>query len=234
MAKRIPKKKRDNKNIRNKKRRKLMLLIGTTAALMISVSVFGCNRIGLFLHSAKGYQEDMIDVIDVIDVSDEIDGEQVPLFLQSDERWGDNHYGDGHISKTGCGPTCLSMVYCYLTGDASMHPGRMAAWAEREGFYAYGTGTRWSLMDDGAEELGLQAYTDELSEENILDDLSSGHVIICSVAPGDFTTEGHFIVLAGLNDDGTVKVNDPNSKKRSEKEWDVERILPQIKQFWVY
>ncbi len=169
-----------------------------------------------------------------IDISDEIDGKHVPLFLQSDERWGNECYGDGEISVTGCGPTCLSMVYCYLTGDSSMNPAEMAAWAERKGFYVDGVGTSWSLMDLGAQKLGLDPYSMPLTENNLLEALSSKHVIICSVAPGDFTTEGHFIVLAGMNKDGTIKVNDPNSKKRSGKEWDAERIIPQIKQYWIY
>lgn len=215
-----------------KKCKRLLLLTGLAIALVISVLACGCGRIGRLLHSPFRFTSGSRE--DTIDVSGEVTGEQVPLFLQYDERWAKEQYGDDSMSKTGCGPTCLSMVYCYLTGDASMHPGKMAEWAEQEGFYAYGTGTRWSLMDDGAEELGLEAHTEDLSEQTIVDELSSGHVIICSVAPGDFTTEGHFIVLAGLNNDGTVKVNDPNSKKRSGKEWEVERILPQIKQFWVY
>lgn len=60
------------------------------------------------------------------------------------------------------------------------------------------------------------------------------YVIICTVGPGDFTTEDHFIVLAGTNDNGTIKVNDPNGLERSRKEWDVERIILQMKQFWKY
>lgn len=167
-------------------------------------------------------------------LSDELDGQHVPLFLQYDDRWGNNRYGDDIISVNGCGPTCLSMVYCYLAGDASMDPGKMAAWAEKEGFYVSGVGTSWDLMDLGAKELGIEPYTTSLTSDNIIEALTMGHVIICTVGPGDFTTEGHFIVLAGMNDNGTIKVNDPNSRKRSEKEWAVERIIPQIKQFWIF
>ncbi len=171
---------------------------------------------------------------DDIDLTSEIDGEHVPLFLQSDIQWGNDYYGDDVLSVTGCGPTCLSMVYCYITGDMTMHPGKMAAWAAKEGFYAEGIGTSWDLMDLGAKKLGLDPYTMPLSEDNIVEALSSGHVIICSVGPGDFTTEGHFIVLAGINENGSIRVNDPNSKQRSKKEWEIDRIVTQIKQFWIY
>ena len=52
--------------------------------------------------------------------------------------------------------------------------------------------------------------------------------------PGDFTSSGHFIVLAGLADDGSVIVHDPNSIKRSEKTWDAQQIADQTAQMWVY
>lgn len=49
---------------------------------------------------------------------------------------------------------------------------------------------------------------------------------------GNFTTEGHFIVLTGTSD-GKIKVNDPNSRARS-KLWDYETIEGQIKNLWAF
>ena len=37
-----------------------------------------------------------------------------------------------------------------------------------------------------------------------------------------------------MNTDGSIRVNDPNSRINSEKAWDIERILPQIKGMWAY
>lgn len=51
--------------------------------------------------------------------------------------------------------------------------------------------------------------------------------------PGDFTTTGHFIVLTGA-EDGRIRVNDPNSRKRSEKLWDYDRLEYQINNLWVF
>ena len=51
------------------------------------------------------------------------------------------------------------------------------------------------------------------------------------MGPGDFTSKGHFILLAGM-DDGLIKVNDPNSIKSSEKLWDFEDIQSQIRSAW--
>lgn len=213
-----------NRKKHRKKKSPVLLILAFLAVIMI---ITVCVWILKECDQSTSGQRDM-------DFSDELDGQHVPLFLQHDERWGNNRYGDDIISVNGCGPTCLSMVYCYLSGDASMDPGRMAAWAEKEGFYVSGVGTSWDLMDLGAKELGIEPYTTSLTSDNIIEALTMGHVIICTVGPGDFTTEGHFIVLAEINDNGTIKVNDPNSLERSRKEWNLERIIPQIKQFWIY
>lgn len=49
---------------------------------------------------------------------------------------------------------------------------------------------------------------------------------------GDFTKTGHFIVLAGLKEDGIV-VRDPNSKERSNKIWTYDELEGQIQNLWV-
>ena len=61
-----------------------------------------------------------------------------------------------------------------------------------------------------------------------------GQPIVCSVGPGDFTKEGHFIVLSGLDDAGRVLVHDPNSPERSAVSWDVQTVLGQCLNLWAY
>ncbi len=51
------------------------------------------------------------------------------------------------------------------------------------------------------------------------------------MAPGDFTTKGHFILLRGYDENGFF-VNDPNRKSNSEKQWDFETLSSQIKNLW--
>ena len=79
----------------------------------------------------------------------------------------------------------------------------------------------------------MQSYEVSLSKSILFSILENGQPIICSVRPGDFTTTGHFIVLTGIQD-GKIKVNDPNSKKRSNKLWEYERLQGQIKNLWTY
>ncbi len=164
----------------------------------------------------------------------EADGDRsIPLLMQWDPRWGYARYGDGCIGLDGCGPTCLSMVAAGLKGDASCHPKYVADFAMQNGYISDHASTSWSLMTSGAESLGLTAWEVPLSEERMAEALTNGNPIICTVRPGDFTTTGHFIVLYGY-EDGRFYVNDPNSRKRSERTWSYEQLSPQIKAMWAY
>lgn len=171
---------------------------------------------------------------DDIDISEDVVDGEIPLFLQWDERWGYESYGDDFLAVTGCGPTCLSMVYCGLTGDVHMNPYQMAKQAEAEGFYVDGSGSAWSMMEILPQEMGLEVRSVVFDEEHIQEELNNGHPVICIMGPGDFTTTGHFIVLSGITGEEKIIVNDPNSKINSEKEWNLEDLMPQIRNLWSY
>lgn len=180
-----------------------------------------------------GYMENKDKDAD-IDVSKEVSGGEIPLFLQWDERWGYKMYGSDFMAVTGCGPVCLSMVRCGLSGDAYWNPLEVARIAEKQGYYVDGEGSSWDLMVSGAEQIGLMAYGISFDESSILSELQAGTPIICVVGPGDFTTTGHFIVLAGVDEDGNVTVRDPNSRINSEKTWKIEELMSQIQNLWGY
>ncbi|MDY2790234.1 MAG: papain-like cysteine protease family protein [Lachnospiraceae bacterium] len=167
-------------------------------------------------------------------ISGEVKRGKIPLFLQWDERWGYEQYGSDYLAVTGCGPTCLSMVYCGLSGSTAKNPYAVAKMAESNGFYVEGSGSSWSLMTDGAALLGLSSHEVPFSEEQIRAELEEGHPIIAVVGPGDFTTEGHFIVLTGCYEDGSIIVHDPNSRKRSKKHWELSTLMEQIQDLWAF
>lgn len=124
----------------------------------------------------------------------------------------------------------MTMAYLYLKGDMDMNPRKMAEYAYDKGYYTQ-AGTSWSFFTEGAKELGLLGQELPLSEEKIKDTLDHGGVVICSMRPGDFTTTGHFILLRGYDENGFF-VNDPNSRKNSERQWDFDRLSSQIKCLW--
>lgn len=55
-----------------------------------------------------------------------------------------------------------------------------------------------------------------MERERVENNLQAGNLIIALMGPGEFTSNGHFIVLTGLQN-GRLKINDPNSRKNSEK-----------------
>ena len=168
------------------------------------------------------------------DVSGEVKKGVVPLFIQWDERWGYEDYGGNYFAVNGCGPTCLSMVVCGLTGRTDTNPYAVACYSQEQGYYTPGSGTSWSLMTQGAAHYGLDATRVTVSAEAITDALAQEYVMIASMKPGDFTYTGHFIVLTGLDKDGLVRVNDSNSRVNSAKSWDAQVLADQMKGAWRY
>lgn len=168
---------------------------------------------------------------DAMDVSGELTAGVIPLWLQWDSRWGYDLYGSDVLGLTGCGPTCLAMAAAGLTGDAAFTPYAVAHFSTENGYCVPGSGTAWTLISEGGPRLGLQVEELPLSESRIRSALEAGHPVICVVGPGDFTTEGHFIVLTGV-EDGGIRVNDPNSVQNSAAQWEYDRLEGQIRALW--
>ncbi len=157
----------------------------------------------------------------------------VPHLLQWDKRWGYEDYAGSVMALSGCGPVCLSMVAIYLTKDTSLTPSYIADFAEKEGYATNNNGTKWILMSDGAQKLGLISEELPLHKGTMINALEDGKPIILIVGEGDFTTSGHFIVLTDYTDEGFA-VLDPNSREKSSVRWTYERIEGQIRNIWCF
>ena len=220
----------------------ICLLIGNLAAAIIRNPWGTLRYIGYpkaLVEKAQNYPEARKYLLEYmkyrdthmeIDVSDELVDGEIPHFLQWDKRWGYENYGSSFIGVLGCGPTALSMVYCGLTGDASMHPYAMAQFAEENGYYVQGAGTSWDFMEEGAQNLGLTVEPIGKNKEAILEALSEGK----TVTPGDFTVSGHFIVLTGVDTEGKIEILDANSVLKTEKTWDLDLLVSQMAGAWAY
>lgn len=165
-------------------------------------------------------------------------GANIPLMLQTDHKWANKKYGSSTIKISGCAPTSLSMVISALTGK-TVTPPEVSNWAGPK-YYIKGAGSSWSIFDGAANKWGLKVS--QISKRNpqaILNNLKKGNPIIVSMGRGDFTRAGHFIVLRGVNANGKILVNDPNSAKRSQQTWDLSTIISQSSKkgnspFWVF
>ncbi len=177
-----------------------------------------------------GYKENKGLVLSE-EITDDLN--EVPLFLQWDQRWGYGYYGDNVLAINGCGPTSLAMVLTYLTKDKTLTPYKIAKMAEEKHYYVPNSGTTWNLMHYGGMEYGVESKVLGLSKTSVFNALENNHPIICNVGPGDFTLSGHYIVLTDVID-GKLKINDPNSIKRSNQLWDFDSIKSQIKNLWEF
>ena len=165
----------------------------------------------------------------------------VVYYNQTDARWGNKLYGrTGTIGWEGCGPTALAMVVASMT-DNKVTPYDVALWSAQNGYRCEGNGSYHSLIPNGGEHYGLTVEKIGKDSKKLVEALESGKLVIAIMAPGHFTTTGHFIVLRGITEDGKVLVADPASVKRSNQEWPLHTVVNEAASragaggpFWVF
>ncbi|MBO4365112.1 MAG: C39 family peptidase, partial [Eggerthellaceae bacterium] len=158
----------------------------------------------------------------------------VPHLYQWDERWAYITYSSTTFGCTGCGPTSMLMVYMGVTGKNDMSPGDMAERAATDGYETDYEGTMNQYFVNEAADLGMDVIELDINSDSLTWALESGMPVICNVGPGDFTLYGHFFVITGLNDDGTLTINDPFSSVRSSETWDMDLVLNQTVALYAY
>ena len=164
-------------------------------------------------------------------------------YQQDDARWANSYYGDTDtIGEYGCAPTCLAMVVSTLS-EYDLDPVQMSAWAKEKGYWYPQQGSLHSIILEGAKSFGLTVVGAENTtgvKEKLEQALTEGKLVVALMGKGSFTRTGHFIVLRGMTEDGTVYVADPNSKENTEKTWELTQIINEAKSwagfngpFWI-
>lgn len=164
---------------------------------------------------------------------DPASGEVLRLY-QWDSRWGSTVYSSTAFALTGCCPTSLSMVYQGLTGKGDLSPYDMGKRASDGGYETTFDGTDATFLVNEAASLGLSCEALAADADSVRSALEGGAVLICNVGPGDFTDNGHFFVITGIDDEGNLAINDPYSAERSNRAWDVDTVLGQTIGLWAY
>jgi hypothetical protein len=157
-------------------------------------------------------------------------GMDIPLYLQNDYCQ-TVCYIDGvpkSVATSGCGATSMSMVIAYLTGNTNQTPYTLFKWAYDHGYYD-GDGLGHSCLTKLASLYGVKGTWIENDASLITEALQEGHPVIAHMGPGIFTTEGHYIVLRGITDDGYVLVNDPGSKNKNRYAYKLSTVVAQAK-----
>lgn len=116
-------------------------------------------------------------------------------------------YGTGTVATHGSSITSLAMVATYMTGHAYA-PDELADY-----FGGY-TGSYIEKLEHAADELQLP-WT-RANYHQALQALEEGKVVIVLTnANSIFNYAQHYVVWAGMTEDGKVIINDPNDKNQS-------------------
>ncbi len=130
---------------------------------------------------------------------------EMPLMIQQDYPYA--YYGPGRtVDSHGCGLTCFAMVATYLL-DEEQSPEDLGP---RFASYSAPEGTARSLFNEGPAAMGFGLVKMTSSDEEALTALREGHVVVSLQKVGLFTNGGHYLVLAKYQEDGKIKVLDPN------------------------
>lgn len=126
--------------------------------------------------------------------------ESVPLFYQTD--YPDTMFGSGTVATSGCCVTSLAMVASYLTGY-EYTPDVLADY-----FGGYGQ-NNIQRLDHGSDVLQLPWKRAKDVRETLAAVREGSLAIVLMNKRSRFTDSDHFIVLAGVNAEGKILVNDP-------------------------
>ncbi|MDU2155629.1 C39 family peptidase, partial [Clostridium sp.] len=180
---------------------------------------------------------------------------KMKYFNQEDEKWARFPYKtvNNPLSKTGCGVTAMAMIQATMN-ELEVTPIDMAKYSIEKDYCNNDTSIEFfdEVAKDERYKLNLEKFDgNEITKVKRL--LSDGkHIAVALMRPGDFTTEGHYIVLYGIetinginyfnaldsnkdnnnySDSGNIIYNKPKDgfiKVKSS------LFLEQCIQFWVY
>lgn len=135
---------------------------------------------------------------------------QLTYISQIDSRWRYYPYtSTGNSSQTigssGCGVASAAMIIDSIVGNVSVT--ELADTFVANGYRSANSGTYWSAYRAVADQFDM-GYTETSNIDTMLNLLRNNNYIIASCGNGLFTSNGHYIVLYGIDGD-TIKIYDP-------------------------
>ena len=169
-------------------------------------------------------------------------------YLQTDSRWAkwpySNYNENTNIGASGCGPTAMAMVIATWV-DPSVTPVTTCQWSLDHGYKATGNGTYQSYFVPQAAAYGLECYRVNTSSIQYMssanaakyhqeahDAVDEGHLVICLMGKGLWTSSGHFILWYS-NDGDDVLINDPASTKAARLRNTFTKLKSEVRYYWV-
>ncbi len=130
----------------------------------------------------------------------------VPLYSQSDPRWGSRALGTGGntIKSAGCAMTSTAMCLSKIAGR-EIPPDELDQYLDTHGGYQ-GDLLVWGVA---AKYIGKTATSvNGYSQATVDDNLNAGRPVVVCVKGG-----GHYVCVAGRNSDGSYIIHDPAGGK---------------------
>lgn len=154
-------------------------------------------------------------------------------YNQGDSRWAQHLYGGKDpLARFGCGPTAISMLISSFSEEGGgLSPVEIANWATEHGYFAPGHGSSHTLIENALNSYGFEVESvKNRTAEHTSELLQNGHILVALMKHGSLTkSAGHFILITKLLDNGNVWIADPNSYENSQKEWDLNQLLSELK-----
>lgn len=135
---------------------------------------------------------------------------QLTYISQIDSRWRYYPYtSTGNSSQTidssGCGVASAAMIIDSIVGNVSVT--ELADTFVANGYRSANSGTYWSAYRAVADQFDI-GYTETSNIDTMLNLLRNNNYIIASCGNGLFTSNGHYIVIYGI-DGNMLKIYDP-------------------------
>lgn len=155
-------------------------------------------------------------------------------YKQYDNRWGklkySTHTSKQTIKNSGCGPTAMANIVATWF-DPKITPKEMCALAIKGKYRTYNSGTAWGYFKYVFKKYPFDKYLQTKDHAKAIAALAEGALIVASMAPGYWTSGGHFITLWKC--DGTyMYANDPASSVRKRQK--LASFKKQVKQYFIF
>lgn len=169
---------------------------------------------------------------------------ELPMFYQYLEPWASHPFNGSNIGRAGCGPTTMAMVVSGLSSqipeemdkdkDGVATPIEMADWTMANNLSVIGSGSKHELIPKASEKAGLTCSEEYYDGDRAYNDLKDGKVVVILIHAGIThpNTEGHFMVLTGLDENGNIKINDPGSEGVTAQTWPLDVIKNDTTKYW--
>lgn len=118
------------------------------------------------------------------------------------------------VSESGCGAACVAMVIGRFEPEDAPEPDEIMRLAGQMELYR-GNGLGQEALRLLLAEYGIEGRWRKMDARAIENTLRKGNPIIEYVGKGYFATNGHYIVLRGIAENGELLVADPNSEEKT-------------------